>query len=59
VLDRFLGLLGTLRAADVVDCDIDALLAEADRYSLANPGTASGDDGDLALQSFTAYSSLR
>ena len=56
VLDRVPRLLGALRAADVVDGDVDALLAQPDRDRLPDARAAPGDQRLLALQTLHGFS---
>src|SRR4051794_3373612 len=50
VLDGLLGLLRALRRPDVVDRDVDPLLAQADGDRLTDARAAAGDQCRLALQ---------
>ena len=48
--DLLFELLRRVLVADVVDDDVRAVLGEGEHDRLADPGVASGDDGDLAFE---------
>lgn len=56
--DGLAGIVSAGFAADVVDDDFGAFTAEAFGDDLADAGTASGDDGDFALQTHGWFSSV-
>ncbi len=56
VLDGVARLLGALRAADVVDGDVDALLTQPDGDRLPDARAAPGDQCLLALQTLHGFS---